>query len=114
MHHRTYIALAALTAALGIASPASAQESQPAAAAAQPAAPVSGTQATDDCARARARNPDHTCVIDFGTGGDEVYGTLLAPEGDALAGRRQLVFSSLLHLRTDFISAIVKTADDLP
>jgi hypothetical protein len=109
MHHRTYIALAALTAALALAAPSASAQGQPAAT--PSASQSSDTKVSDDCAR--ARRAGHQCLLDFGEG-DEIYVTGLTPDGDALTTRTPTVFSSLIRLRTDFIAAIVKSADDLP
>jgi len=108
MQHRTYIALAALTATLSLAAPSASAQGQPAAT--PSTSQSSDTKLSDDCAR--ARRAGHACVLDFGKG-DDVYGAVLAPDGDALTTRTPTVFSSLIRLRTDFIAAIVKSADDL-
>jgi hypothetical protein len=63
----------------------------------------------DDCARARALHK--TCVLDIK--GEEVDGTVVKPGGSVFSAREWIGASSLIHLRRDFITEIIKSAEDL-
>jgi hypothetical protein len=95
------------TAILFTASLASAQAPAPAPAATKN--PDATTMHADDCARARAQHK--TCVLDFK--GDEVAGEVVKPNGSAFSAREWVGASSLIHLRRDFITEIIKSAEDL-
>ena len=73
--------------------------------------PIATTQSAGDCAQARAR--DKACVIEFGTP-ESVDGDVPTGSGESIAIPRQVVFTSLLRLRTDFRDYILKSAEDLP
>jgi hypothetical protein len=78
-----------------------------------PAAPAKTTDATtmhaDDCARARAQHK--TCVIDFK--GEEVDGKVIGPGGSVFNAREWIGAESLIHLRRDFITEIIRSAENL-
>jgi len=78
-----------------------------------PAAPTKNADATtmhaDDCARARAQHK--TCVIDFK--GEEVTGGVEKPGGSVFSAREWIGAASLIHLRRDFITEILKSAEDV-
>jgi hypothetical protein len=63
----------------------------------------------DDCARARAQH--RTCVLDIV--GDDVEGSSPTAGGSAISIVDWPKGSSLIHLRRDFISEILKSAQDL-
>jgi hypothetical protein len=91
--------------------PASSQAAAPSPAARAPAGTAAGTNrmVTDDCAR--ARKAGKTCELTLPP--EDVGGTTLGPDDIAL---RLLPFGragSLIHVRYDFISEIVKSAEDL-
>jgi hypothetical protein len=71
--------------------------------------PDATTMHADDCARARAQHK--TCVIDFK--GDDVTGEVVKPGGSVFSAREWVGASSLIHLRRDFITEIIKSAEDL-
>lgn len=50
-------------------------------------------------------------VYDFS--GDEIEGDLIRPEGEALNARDFAKHASLIRIRKDFISEIIKSAEDL-
>ncbi|MEO6777027.1 MAG: hypothetical protein ABI437_28495 [Kofleriaceae bacterium] len=83
-------------------------------ASAQPAPTASehrdaATLHADDCARARALH--RTCVLDIK--GDDIDGSVPAGGGTVIQTREWSRASSLVHLRRDFITEIIKTAEDL-
>ena len=56
--------------------------------------------------------PQHkTCVIDFK--GEDVTGGVDKPGGSVFSAREWIGASSLIHLRRDFITEIIKCAEDL-
>jgi hypothetical protein len=74
-------------------------------------APVATTESASDCEKARARNK--ACVLEFGTP-EEIGGGVPTGLGENIAIPGQVVFSSLIRIRTDFRDFILKTAEDLP
>jgi len=64
---------------------------------------------TDDCARARKANK--TCVLDMG--GESVEGDVIKPTGEGIDVRRFATLGSLIHIRKDFITEILKSAEDI-
>ena len=78
------------------------------AAAAEPAASAKQMHA-DDCAKARKAN--RTCVLDMT--GETVDGNGVTPNGTSTTVIKFPKESSLIHLRTEFIEQIIKTAQDL-
>jgi hypothetical protein len=79
-------------------------------AAADPAPTSAQQMHVDDCARARAAHK--TCVIDMGKG-DTVDGSTVRPDGMASSLIKFGSNSSLIRIRRDFISEIIKSAEDL-
>ena len=71
--------------------------------------PDATTMHADDCARARALHK--TCVLDIK--GDDIDGTVVKPGGSVFSAREWIGAGSLIHLRRDFITEIIKTAEDL-
>jgi hypothetical protein len=71
--------------------------------------PDATTMHADDCARARAAHK--TCVIDFK--GEDVTGGVDKPGGSVFSAREWVGAGSLIHLRRDFITEIIKSAEDL-
>jgi hypothetical protein len=65
---------------------------------------------TDDCAKARAKGK--TCVIDMGKG-DEVTGNVATGTGSMIGIIEGGKATSLIQLRRDFITEILKSAEDL-
>ena len=65
---------------------------------------------TDDCARATAQH--RACVIDMGTG-DDIEGTAANGAGDAVTLIAWTKAGSLIRLRRDFITELIKSAEDL-
>ncbi|HEY1551621.1 MAG TPA: hypothetical protein VGG28_27530 [Kofleriaceae bacterium] len=63
----------------------------------------------DDCAKARAAN--RACVLDMT--GETVDGATVTPNGTAVTALIAPVHGSLIHLRSEFIEQILKTAQDL-
>jgi hypothetical protein len=63
----------------------------------------------DDCAKARAAN--RACVLDMS--GEDVGGTAPGAHGTASTAITFPPNTSLIHLRRDFITQIVKTAQEL-
>lgn len=92
-------------AVLCTASLASAQAPAPA----QTKNPDATTMHADDCARARALHK--TCVLDIK--GDDIDGNVVKPGGSVFSAREWIGAGSLIHLRRDFITEIIKTAEDL-
>jgi hypothetical protein len=78
-----------------------------------PATPAKTTDVTsmhaDDCARARALHK--TCVLDIK--GEEVDGKVIGPGGSVFNAREWVSAASLIHLRRDFITEIIRSAEDL-
>jgi hypothetical protein len=78
-----------------------------------PAAPTKNADASmlhaDDCARARALHK--TCVLDIK--GEEVDGKVIGPGGSVFNAREWVGAASLIHLRRDFITEIIKSAENL-
>ncbi|HET9988294.1 MAG TPA: hypothetical protein VFQ65_07235 [Kofleriaceae bacterium] len=76
-------------------------------------APTKNADATtmhaDDCARARALHK--TCVLDIK--GDDIDGHSPTAGGSVINAREWIGAASLIHLRRDFITEIIKTAEDL-
>ena len=64
---------------------------------------------SDDCARARKQNK--TCVLDMGS--EALTGDNVKPDGTGIQVIDWGKAGSLIHVRRDFISEIVKTAEDL-
>jgi hypothetical protein len=80
-----------------------------------PAPPVGRTadpakMKTDDCARARKQNK--TCVIDMGKA-EELTGNAPTAGGSAIGIVTFGTARSLIRIRRDFITEILKTAEDL-
>lgn len=85
-------------------------------AAADPAAKVSTTKNpdavqmhADDCARARAQNK--TCVLDIG--GEDIDGQAPTAGGSVVSILETMKATSLIHIRREFITEIIKSAEDL-
>jgi hypothetical protein len=83
----------------------------PAFAHAQPGKPSTdpGQMRTDDCARARKMNVP--CVLHIDPA--DIEGGTAMPEGDIINIRERFKFKSLIRIRQDFISEILKTANDV-
>ncbi|HEY0251293.1 MAG TPA: hypothetical protein VGC41_07180 [Kofleriaceae bacterium] len=64
---------------------------------------------TDDCARAQAAHKQ--CVLDIT--GEEVDGAVITPSGSVLTGRIDPKQPSMIHLRREFISEIIKSAQGI-
>lgn len=64
---------------------------------------------SDDCARARALN--QTCVLDIGT--EEIDGQAPTAGGSAVSIIGFIKANSLVHIRQEFITEIIKSAEDL-
>jgi hypothetical protein len=65
---------------------------------------------TDDCARARKQNK--TCVIDMGKA-EDITGSTPTAGGSAVGIVTFGTAGSLIRIRRDFITEIIKTAEDL-
>jgi len=65
---------------------------------------------TDDCARARKQNK--TCVLDMGK--ETLTADKPVGNGVGVAVLQMPKESSLIHIRRDFITEIIKSAEDLP
>ncbi|CAN5266081.1 hypothetical protein BH11MYX1_BH11MYX1_49960 [soil metagenome] len=65
---------------------------------------------TDDCARASAQH--RACVIDMGTC-DEIEGAAANGTGNTVTLTAWTKAGSLIRLRRDFITEIIKSAEDL-
>jgi hypothetical protein len=65
---------------------------------------------TDDCAKATAQH--RACVIDMGTG-DDIGGEVPAGTGTSVTFVAWTKASSLIQLRRDFITEIIRSAADL-
>src|SRR5512140_1874561 len=65
---------------------------------------------SDDCAAARKQNK--TCVLDMGKG-DDINGTAPTAGGSGISSLVLPKETSLIHLRRDFITEILKSAEDL-
>jgi hypothetical protein len=77
--------------------------------AATPKAPDAKQMHADDCAKARAAG--RTCVLDMGP--ETVNGTTIVPNGLVTSVIKLPPNGSLIHIRTEFIEQILKTAEDL-
>jgi hypothetical protein len=64
---------------------------------------------TDDCARARKQNK--TCVLDMGS--ETIEGGISRGDGERVDVRIPTKAASLIRFRRDFITEILKTAEDL-
>jgi hypothetical protein len=64
---------------------------------------------SDDCAKARAAN--RACVLDMS--GETVDGKTITPNGVTSTVLISPPNKSLIHIRTEFIEQILKTAQDL-
>lgn len=71
--------------------------------------PDATTMHADDCARARALHK--TCVLDIK--GEDVTGDVVKPGGSVFSAREWIKADSLIHLRRDFITEILKSAEDV-
>lgn len=67
------------------------------------------TMASDDCARARKANK--TCVLDIGE--EEVEGQVASGNGERFTGIEWGNANSLIRLRRDFITEILRSAEDI-
>jgi hypothetical protein len=81
----------------------------PALATADTRTPDAAQMKTDDCARARKQNK--TCVIDMGT--ETLEGTTGKGEGERIDIIGFGKAESLVRIRRDFITEILKSAEDL-
>ena len=80
-------------------------------AAAQPSkAPDPRTMAASDCARARKAGA--TCVLSIDDG-ETVEGTAPTAGGTTITARPWVPVASLIRLRRDFITEILRSAEDL-
>jgi hypothetical protein len=64
---------------------------------------------SDDCARARAQNK--TCVLDMT--GTDIDGETPTAGGSAVSIVTWIKATSLVHIRQEFITEIIKSAEDL-
>ena len=64
---------------------------------------------TDDCARARKQNK--TCVLDMG--GEKIQTGVGGATGVGVAVIQPTKEPSLIHIRTEFITEIIRSAEDL-
>ena len=64
---------------------------------------------TDDCARARKANK--TCVLDIGE--ETIEGNKVTATGSGWSARQFATMSSLIHIRKDFITEILKSAENV-
>jgi hypothetical protein len=67
------------------------------------------TMATDDCAR--ARKAGKTCVLDIGE--EQVEGQVAGGNGERFTGIEWGRANSLIRLRRDFITEILRSAEDI-
>ena len=67
------------------------------------------TMATDDCAR--ARKAGKTCVLDIGE--EDITGEVATGTGEAFTGMDWGRSGSLIRLRRDFITEILRSAEDI-
>ena len=81
----------------------------PALATADTRTPDAAKMKTDDCARARKQNK--TCVIDMGT--ETLEGTAGKGDGERIDIIGFGKSASLIRIRRDFITEILKSAEDL-
>jgi hypothetical protein len=81
----------------------------PALATADTRTPDAAKMKTDDCARARKQNK--TCVIDMGT--ETLEGTVGKGDGERIDIIGFGTSASLIRIRRDFITEILKSAEDL-
>ena len=78
---------------------------------AKPSKPVDVQQMkNDDCARARKLNKP--CVIDMGKG-EDIEGGVKKPEGEGIGLIGFGKAESLIRIRRDFITEILKSAEDI-
>jgi len=76
----------------------------------KPSSPADATKMhNDDCARARKMNK--TCVLDMK--GEEVEGEKGSPGGTAIGIISFTKAESLIRIRRDFITEIIKSAEDI-
>jgi hypothetical protein len=98
------------TIAAALACTASLAAADPAAKAPVPTKNADATQMhAEDCARARALNK--TCVLDIGT--EEIAGEAPTAGGSAVSIIGFIKANSLVHIRQEFITEIIKSAEDL-
>lgn len=67
------------------------------------------TMATDDCAR--ARKAGRTCVLDIGE--EKIVGEAATGTGEGFTGVDWGKAGSLIRLRRDFITEILRSAEDI-
>lgn len=67
------------------------------------------TMATDDCAR--ARKAGKTCVLDIGE--ETIEGQVANGTGEGFTGLDWGTATSLIRLRRDFITEILRSAEDI-
>ncbi|MFN0248880.1 MAG: hypothetical protein ACKV2T_18465 [Kofleriaceae bacterium] len=67
------------------------------------------TMATDDCAR--ARKAGKTCVLDIGE--ESIEGQVATGTGEGFTSINWGSASSLIRLRRDFITEILRSAEDI-
>jgi hypothetical protein len=72
-------------------------------------APDISKMKNDDCARARKANK--TCVLDMG--GENLEGEKVTATGSAINAREFANLGSLIRLRKDFITEILKSAENI-
>ncbi|HUS33022.1 MAG TPA: hypothetical protein VMZ53_31180 [Kofleriaceae bacterium] len=72
-------------------------------------APDVSKMKSDDCARARKANK--TCVLDMG--GETLEGEKVTATGTAVNARQFAVLGSLIRIRKDFITEILKSAENV-
>jgi hypothetical protein len=72
-------------------------------------APDVSKMKTDDCARARKANK--TCVLDMG--GENLEGEKVTATGSGWSAREFATMSSLIRIRKDFITEILKSAENV-
>lgn len=64
-------------------------------------------------ASAGASGAGYQKVKTYDFSGDTIDGELVKPDGEFVSSRKDVVHSSLIRLRLDFIKEIVKSAEDL-
>ena len=72
---------------------------------------VAYAQKKGDAAPAGGGGNSKVKVYDFS--GDTIEGDLVKPEGSSVDAREFAKHSSLIHIRTNFIDEIIKSAQDL-
>jgi len=75
------------------------------------AAVLAATLASPAPANANELRPKKEKTYDFD--GDEIDGNRIGPDDFALFVRRSSTFDSLIRIRGNFITAIIKTAEDI-